>query len=171
MTCMWIGRRSRPGVSSRTSGHQSSYDEASFRSQGRSSSLPPRLPPAPSGSCQRRRGRWGRALPLPSWCHDRQASTTSSHRPCPTCPAHRSTAVIHGQEGSAGVPSELWDGSIRSGRRELPKLVVLVVLVVLGLAGLGMAAGDCRSCNAVRWSSMRSLLPSEWRASTGNAGG
>src|SRR4029453_13846652 len=55
----------------------------------------------------------------------RQARACSGSPAVPwTCPKHRSTAVIHGQQGSVRVPSELWDRSIGSGWRELPKLAV-----------------------------------------------
>jgi hypothetical protein len=50
----------------------------------------------------------------------------------PTCPQHRSAAVIHGQPRSIQVASKLEDQSGRSGRRVLPKLAVVVLLGALG---------------------------------------
>jgi hypothetical protein len=44
----------------------------------------------------------------------------------PTCPKHRSAAVIHGQPWSVPVPSTLKDQPLKSGRRVLPKLAVRV---------------------------------------------
>jgi hypothetical protein len=68
--------------------------------------------------------RMGLTLP-PRWCHRRQARACSVSPAVPwTCPKHRSTAVIHGQQGSVRVPSELQDRSVGSGWRELPKLAV-----------------------------------------------
>jgi hypothetical protein len=48
----------------------------------------------------------------PRWCHRRQARACSVSPAVPqTCPTHRSTAVIHGQQGSVRVSSELEDRS------------------------------------------------------------
>jgi hypothetical protein len=52
--------------------------------------------------------RTGLTLPR-SWCHCRQARAMFALTGrAPTCPKHRSTAVIQGQQGSVRVPSELW---------------------------------------------------------------
>jgi hypothetical protein len=68
--------------------------------------------------------RTGLTLP-PRWCHRHQARALFSLTGVPwTCPKHRSTAVIHGQQGSVRVPSDLRIAPYGSGPRELPKLAV-----------------------------------------------
>jgi hypothetical protein len=76
--------------------------------------------------------RSGLTLP-PRWAIAARPEPCSPSPAVPrTCPTHRSTAVIHGQQGSVHVPSELQDRSIRSGPRELPKLVVVPLRVLMG---------------------------------------
>jgi hypothetical protein len=80
----------------------------------------------PSGPCQQGRRHRRRASP----CR-RGGAIAARPEPCSpspavpqTCPKHRSTVVIHGQQRSVGVPSELYDHPVRSWPRELPKLAV-----------------------------------------------
>ena len=63
----------------------------------------------------------------------RGAAIAARPEPCspspavpPTCPKHRSTAVIHGQPRSLPMPSELEDQPVQSDPRMLPKLAVRV---------------------------------------------
>jgi hypothetical protein len=62
----------------------------------------------------------GLTLP-PSWCHRCQARAIFPSPPVPpTCPKHRSTAVIDGQQRSVHGSFELEHRSIRSGPRCFP---------------------------------------------------
>jgi len=56
-------------------------------------------------------------------------AASSSPAVPPTCPNHRSAAVIHGQPRSIPMSAELEDQPVRSGPRELPELAVNRALV------------------------------------------
>jgi hypothetical protein len=82
----------------------------------------------------------------------------------PTCPNHRSAAVIHGQPRSMPMPAELWHRPVRSGPRELPKLAVKVRFPSSAPTHRSMLRGDELARYASRrdsaWKSARSLAAS-----------
>jgi hypothetical protein len=63
---------------------------------------------------------WGQLVPSP------RGSEPALYEPAvpPTCPQHRSTAVMHGQPRSVPVPSKLQDQPFKCSRTVLPKLAM-----------------------------------------------